>query len=102
MIQTEKRDFMMDRLKNIYLLYDQIMASATGACSPGCDRCCTCNVTLTGLEARLMTKALIQTGAGRLTRPSFKDFRQSGPSPANRNHGKTITKIRFGLTNGPA
>lgn len=49
---------MIDRLKNIYLLYDQIMASTAWACGPGCARCCTCNVTLTGLEARFMTAHL--------------------------------------------
>jgi hypothetical protein len=57
-IQTATCDAMIDRLKNIYLLYDQIMASTAWACGPGCARCCTCNVTLTGLEARFMTTHL--------------------------------------------
>lgn len=46
---------MIDRLKKIYLLYDKVMASVTKACRPKCARCCTCNVTLTSLEARFMT-----------------------------------------------
>jgi Fe-S-cluster containining protein len=49
---------MIDRLNKIYLLYDQIMDSATWSCGPTCARCCTCNVTLTSLEARFMTVTL--------------------------------------------
>ncbi|MEE4362880.1 MAG: YkgJ family cysteine cluster protein [Desulfotignum sp.] len=46
---------MIDRLRKIYLLYDKVMASVTKACRPKCAQCCTCNVTLTSLEARFMT-----------------------------------------------
>ncbi|MEX1300773.1 MAG: hypothetical protein AB1Z16_01315 [Desulfotignum sp.] len=49
---------MIDRLNNIYHLYDQIMGSAVLACGPGCAGCCTCNVTLTSLEARWMNERL--------------------------------------------
>mgnify|MGYP001118782573 CR=1 FL=1 len=49
---------MIDRLNHIYHLYDQITGSAAPACGPGCARCCTCNVTLTSLEARWMTDRL--------------------------------------------
>ncbi len=52
---------MIDRLNKIYLLYDQIMDSATVTCGPTCARCCTCNVTLTSLEARFMTATLPAT-----------------------------------------
>jgi Fe-S-cluster containining protein len=52
---------MIDRLNKIYLLYDQIMDSATVTCGPGCACCCTCNVTLTSLEARFMTITLPAT-----------------------------------------
>ncbi len=49
---------MIDRLKHIYQLYDRLMVSTTLACGPGCARCCTCNVTLTSLEARWMIGVL--------------------------------------------
>jgi Fe-S-cluster containining protein len=49
---------MIDRLNHIYQLYDQVMKSETLACGPGCAGCCTCNVTLTSLEARLMIDTL--------------------------------------------
>lgn len=52
---------MIDRLNKIYLLYDRIMDSATLTCGPTCARCCTCNVTLTSLEARFMTVNLPAT-----------------------------------------
>jgi Fe-S-cluster containining protein len=50
--------YMIDRLNHIYQLYDRIMKSETLACGPGCAGCCTCNVTLTSLEARWMTDRL--------------------------------------------
>ena len=46
---------MVDRLKKIYLLYETVMASEKTACRPKCAHCCTCNVTLTSLEAYFMT-----------------------------------------------
>ena len=49
---------MIDRLNHIYHLYERIMESETLACGPGCAGCCTCNVTLTSLEARWMTDSL--------------------------------------------
>jgi Fe-S-cluster containining protein len=49
---------MIDRLNHIYQLYDRIMGSETPACGPGCAGCCTCNVTLTRLEARMVTSRL--------------------------------------------
>jgi Fe-S-cluster containining protein len=49
---------MTDRLNHIYQLYDQVMKSETLACGPGCAGCCTCNVTLTSLEARWMIDVL--------------------------------------------
>ena len=49
---------MIDRLNHIYSLYDRVMGYRTLACGPGCAACCTCNVTLTGLEARFMIDRL--------------------------------------------
>jgi len=49
---------MIDRLTDIYELYDRIIGSTALACGPGCAGCCTCNVTLTSLEARMMTDRL--------------------------------------------
>jgi hypothetical protein len=52
---------MIDRLNHIYHLYEQVMDSTELACGPGCAACCTCNVTLTSLEARWMTDRLPST-----------------------------------------
>jgi Fe-S-cluster containining protein len=49
---------MIDRLNHIYKLYDRLMGSMALVCCPGCAGCCTCNVTLTSLEARLMIDTL--------------------------------------------
>jgi len=49
---------MIDRLNDIYELYDRIIGSTARACGPGCAGCCTCNVILTGLEARMITDRL--------------------------------------------
>ncbi len=49
---------MTDRLNHIYQLYERLMGSMTLACGPGCAGCCTCNVTLTSLEARWMIELL--------------------------------------------
>ena len=48
----------IDRLNHIYQLYDRLMGSTALACGPGCAGCCTCNVTLTSLEARWMIDVL--------------------------------------------
>ncbi|MFN2356323.1 MAG: hypothetical protein ABR534_01120 [Desulfotignum sp.] len=65
---------MIDRLNKIYLLYDQIMDSATLTCGPACARCCTCNVTLTSLEARFMTVNLPATLRGALHTAVTQNF----------------------------
>ncbi|MFO7988913.1 MAG: YkgJ family cysteine cluster protein [Thermodesulfobacteriota bacterium] len=49
---------MIDRLNDIYELYDRIIGSTALACGPGCAGCCTCNVILTSLEARMITDRL--------------------------------------------
>lgn len=54
----EDKSHLINRLTHIYQLYDRITGSTALACGPGCAGCCTCNVTLTSLEARLMTDSL--------------------------------------------
>jgi Fe-S-cluster containining protein len=49
-------------LRRIYDLYDQFAGTLEPACQKGCASCCTCNVTLTTLEARLITGHLENAG----------------------------------------
>jgi len=50
----------MDILKKIYSLYDEAMGEVgvDPVCMEKCSSCCTCNVTLTGLEADLIVNSL--------------------------------------------
>ncbi|MBU1193314.1 MAG: YkgJ family cysteine cluster protein [Proteobacteria bacterium] len=45
-------------LKQIYALYDETIKDQKMVCKKGCAACCTCNVTLTGLEAAYLSQAL--------------------------------------------
>ncbi len=45
-------------LKKIYKLYDETIAGFNMACRKKCSSCCTCNVTMTSLEAEFMTASL--------------------------------------------
>jgi hypothetical protein len=48
----------LDRLREIYHLYDRHMASEASVCKEKCADCCTCNVTITALEADLLLASL--------------------------------------------
>ncbi len=48
----------LDRLREIYFLYDRFMAYETSVCKKRCADCCTCNVTITSLEADLLLSSL--------------------------------------------
>ena len=48
----------LEQLKNIYQLFDQTMASFDVVCEEKCTTCCTCNVTMTQLEAQYITLSL--------------------------------------------
>ncbi|SDU05284.1 hypothetical protein [Desulfobacula phenolica] len=50
----------IERLKKIYSLYDEAMDHMEGVCQKKCSSCCTCNVTLTTLEAEFLIEALTQ------------------------------------------
>lgn len=45
-------------LKEIYTLHDGMIQEFSVACREGCAHCCTCNVVMTGLEARSILEAL--------------------------------------------
>lgn len=45
-----KDDLRLDKLRQLYDLYDLVMAKDQFVCYKGCATCCTCNVTLTSLE----------------------------------------------------
>jgi Fe-S-cluster containining protein len=49
-------------LCRIYDLYDQFTGTLDLACQKGCASCCTCNVTLTTLEAHLISRHLEKEG----------------------------------------
>ena len=59
----------LDRLEKIYELYARVMeergCSERAACAEGCASCCTCNVTLTSLEAAFLADRLDQPGRER-------------------------------------
>ncbi len=48
----------LDVLKRIYALFESTMAPFDNACQKKCAACCTCNVTMTRLEAQLMLDTL--------------------------------------------
>lgn len=52
----------LDLLKHIYQVYGAFADELELACQPGCADCCTRNVTLTGLEARLLLDHIQSTG----------------------------------------
>lgn len=82
---------MIDRLTQIYQLYDRITGSTALACRPGCAGCCTCNVTLTSLEARLMFNRLSSSRRRTLYAAITQKF------PQNRYIPKTSTNRFAGL-----
>lgn len=50
----------LELLKNVYALYQEVIAPFDAVCQQKCSSCCTCNVALTSLEAALMITALSQ------------------------------------------
>ncbi len=56
-IDTDKQ-IRLEQLKNIYQLFEQTMASFDVVCGEKCATCCTCNVTMTQLEAQYIALSL--------------------------------------------
>ncbi len=52
----------LEALKHIYQVYADFTGDLDLACQPGCADCCTRNVTLTGLEARLLLNHIEESG----------------------------------------
>ncbi len=48
----------LELLEKIYQLYEGIIKETEFVCKSGCDSCCTCNVTVTGLETIYLINAL--------------------------------------------
>ncbi|MCP3875300.1 MAG: hypothetical protein GY699_19370 [Desulfobacteraceae bacterium] len=48
----------IEHLKKIYTLYDEAIAKIDNICQKKCSSCCTCNVTMTSFEARLIVAFL--------------------------------------------
>ncbi|PIE61749.1 MAG: hypothetical protein CSA29_01660 [Desulfobacterales bacterium] len=51
----------LDTLSKIYDLFDGVVETFAVACKAGCDTCCTCNVTATGLETAYVFSQLEKT-----------------------------------------
>lgn len=49
-------------LDHIYQVYEKLAVPENIACRRGCSQCCTCNVTLTGLEAMRMAEHILAEG----------------------------------------
>ena len=62
-----QHDLRLDRLGQLYDLYDAFVAKTDLVCHKGCASCCTCNVTLTSLELVYITAALGPEKTGALT-----------------------------------
>ncbi len=56
---ADRREAMLD---HIYRVYEKLAVSENSSCKRGCSQCCTCNVTLTGMEAVRITEYLVAEG----------------------------------------
>lgn len=56
----EQHDGRIETLKKIYDLHDEVMGDFDQACKKGCASCCTCNVTMTGLETAYLLSVLTE------------------------------------------
>lgn len=50
----------LERLRTVYSLYEEVIAPFDVVCQQKCASCCTCNVTMSSLEAALMVAALTE------------------------------------------
>ena len=57
-IHNENNTKKLEILEAIYTLHENLMAEMVLACLPGCDLCCTRNVSVTSLEADLISEHL--------------------------------------------
>ncbi|WP_033398889.1 YkgJ family cysteine cluster protein [Desulfospira joergensenii] len=68
----------LERLEALYRLYSRIMEETAwakkAACSKGCSHCCTCNVTLTGLETAFLNDRLGREGQERAAKNLSEKF----------------------------
>ena len=59
-MKNQDRLTQMRILKKLYLLYEKAIEQVKTVCGEKCSSCCTCNVTLTGLEAEFLMAAVTQ------------------------------------------
>ncbi len=64
----------LDQLKSLYVLYDRVVGQTKTACTKGCAFCCTCNVTMTSLEAFYLF-SLLDVGVNRTVLARLKERR---------------------------
>ncbi|MCP3901011.1 MAG: hypothetical protein GY707_15000 [Desulfobacteraceae bacterium] len=79
-IDTDKQ-IRLEQLKNIYQLFEQTMASFDVVCEEKCATCCTCNVTMTQLEAQYIALSLQQDEIKRLCNRILNFFPQKSYRP---------------------
>jgi Fe-S-cluster containining protein len=65
-----------ERLARIYQLFEEAMAAFTVACKRKCAACCTCNVTMTGLEARLILENIPRSQVAPLERLAAREVQK--------------------------
>lgn len=84
-INIYKNSRKFEILNRIYALYDETMRDQETVCQKGCATCCTCNVTMTGLEAAYLTAFLSSKTAEELNKAITDNF------PENRYVPKITT-----------
>ena len=71
---------LLEQLEGLYSVFEKFLKPYQLACAPQCDRCCTCNVTLTTLEGRyilgkiepVLKKQVIRQIEERTLQPYFR------------------------------
>ena len=78
---TDLKDSCLTRLEKIYRLLDQALEAYSPACAEGCAACCTCNVTMTCLEADYLVNGLSPEALCRLEERIKEGFPETRYSP---------------------
>lgn len=71
-----------DRLEEIYRLHDRYTAGHGAVCRKGCAACCTCNVTMTSLEAAYLLQGMDALKRGELAARAVEQVAKRRFQPA--------------------
>ncbi len=69
----------LNLLNNIYRIYDQFIKNFKKTCKIGCCHCCTCNVTITSLEAYGIINYIRKNKKSGLPEPFFENEKRFKP-----------------------